>query len=1854
MKLKSKLSDAANGQETSRSWRRTLTTLAGTLGLLAALSGFSAEAGQESEKGFVDILFADSFEGEGFTGGAISGQVLFDPDRDGSLSDGERRPGVTVYLDSNFNGRLDAGEPTNITDAEGFYRFVGLGAGIYHVRQLLAPPEFQTFPEGGLTPALDRLPDEVVEYIHSPAGVGDFDVPYGKTASEWPGEWERTAEGPLPRVLDSVDLVLRPIGVRPVVGSANIRRGTEFLSLATDAQITLRFDEPMIDGDGPDLLVYSLSRRTAGEMVEILAGPSPAEMTSLGLYSEDDNTISVDFASVGLEGPVNFIRAIGQDELGSIEGFELVGMEAINFADPDPYAHIVTIDAANRIYNGLNFGRFSQDLPPTLTIGLTDNESNTPELRAGESATIEVAAFDDLGVADLTLLVNGQPTTLDSDNLAIISLTNPGELLLEATVTDTANQAVTRSAGYIIFNSDGTNPNNPNVAGRSARDDPNAPRVRIVSPAPGISTSDDVSIIATITGDPSSWTLEYAPVDSVDPQNLSADDPDYLELATGSGDLFSETAGVVPVSTLPDGVYFVRLGAVNGAGQFAFFGQVVAKNVPEEDLRPLVVIDSPAAGDQISMTVDIVGTIASSRPLSEWYVEYARADTVDVNNLGSNIPDWRRIGSGNTTVDTPTVLANFDATLLRNNSYIVRIVVENDIGLGWVEPLALEVVGEAKLGRNRLEFTDIDINLAGFPLVITRVYDSLDAETQGDFGFGWSLKFQETDIGETVPDTGVLGLFGSTPFRIGTRVYLTAPTGERLGFTFGAVPGQPTLTGIPHRVQFEPDPGNYFQLEVPQGDQEFLRVRDDGSVYLFSIQLPYNPESYVLISPDGIRYSVHEDKGMLGAEDRNGNTLNFNPDGIQHSAGPALNFARDGQGRITAISDPDGNTWSYEYDGNGDLVSVTDPDMNITSYVYSVTNPHYLDTMMDPQGRMPRRFEYDPDSGRLLATIDENGQRREVNSDPQGFSGTITDRRGNMTYYEYDGRGNITLIEDAGGNTVTYQYEDPENPDRETRFVDASGEEWGYQYDSMGRPTRLTPPLANFSNNRFDIAYDEFGNITRFEGPDGSVDQFTYDDEGNRLSEEPAAGVSSTFEYGPSGQLRTQTTSPAFQIAYDHDANGFLKSQSNSSGYTVDFVNQNNGLPIERTDNNGRLDISYTPSGLLNTQQDQAGNTASLVENLDGSQTRTDRTGNTSQIFYDGERNPTEISLPESGMVQTSYDPDGNPNVVTDPLGNTTTYTFDYADRLTSVRDQLSNSESYGRDGNGNILENIDRNGKRRTFAYDANQRLTHERWHDMGGAVIREIVFTYDPGTGLERVDDTVGGETYTHEFRGRLPRIDHVDYILPGQESWRVRYTWSAEQESPTLVRVGINNNTQASIGAESFGGETLRLTWRNPDSSDNEVQIFRNPIGTIQRIQRLTGTNGGDAVSVSEFEYDSQSRVSVIRHLDDMNVLLHPNAELTYTRDDEGRVLSESHAGNTVSYIYDAKGQITAASHTDPSYADESYTFDVGGNRLTSHLAPSTATVAAPNRITVAGDYSYEYDDAGNLIRRTHSGSSVVDEYVYDHRNRLVQGTVHPSLGAPADQTVQFEYDFEDRLLFRVVNGQKTWVLHDREHRIAEFADSAAEISASFLYDPAEIDELYGVWRAGGSGERWFLKDHLGSVRGVADAAFNVLSWVDYDSYGNLQTGAAPANIEPIRYAARPFSEELGLYDNRRRFLDPMLGRFTQEDPIKHGGRDFNFYRYVLNSPTGFTDPAGTVAYAESNFLDTILFMVDYGKNNPEDPDDLAFPCHIAGWSASNFVYFDPLAELILDPRFATFPPDLDGADLKRLTGCNVSDD
>ncbi len=84
---------------------------------------------------------------------------------------------------------------------------------------------------------------------------------------------------------------------------------------------------------------------------------------------------------------------------------------------------------------------------------------------------------------------------------------------------------------------------------------------------------------------------------------------------------------------------------------------------------------------------------------------------------------------------------------------------------------------------------------------------------------------------------------------------------------------------------------------------------------------------------------------------------------------------------------------------------------------------------------------------------------------------------------------------------------------------------------------------------------------------------------------------------------------------------------------------------------------------------------------------------------------------------------------------------------------------------------------------------------------------------------------------------------------------------------------------------------------------------------------------------------------------------------------------------------------------------------------------------------------------------------------------------------------------------------------------------------------------------AGTYFYVTDHLGSTVVVTDDTGAILWSDDYTPFGTT-TGDTGYLKEKGKYTGKDMDEDTGLYYSNARWLDPNLGRFITEDPIKDG--------------------------------------------------------------------------------------------------------
>ena len=105
-------------------------------------------------------------------------------------------------------------------------------------------------------------------------------------------------------------------------------------------------------------------------------------------------------------------------------------------------------------------------------------------------------------------------------------------------------------------------------------------------------------------------------------------------------------------------------------------------------------------------------------------------------------------------------------------------------------------------------------------------------------------------------------------------------------------------------------------------------------------------------------------------------------------------------------------------------------------------------------------------------------------------------------------------------------------------------------------------------------------------------------------------------------------------------------------------------------------------------------------------------------------------------------------------------------------------------------------------------------------------------------------------------------------------------------------------------------------------------------------------------------------------------------------------------------------------------------------------------------------------------------------------------------------------------------------------------------------------------------FFLTDHLGSIRVVADASGSVVQRNHFYPFGLSFADNENPETQPYKFNGKELDLFHGLnwYDYLARGMDPAAGRFTAIDPLCEKYYSISPYAYCNNNPVNYVDPDG----------------------------------------------------------------------------------
>lgn len=539
----------------------------------------------------------------------------------------------------------------------------------------------------------------------------------------------------------------------------------------------------------------------------------------------------------------------------------------------------------------------------------------------------------------------------------------------------------------------------------------------------------------------------------------------------------------------------------------------------------------------------------------------------------------------------------------------------------------------------------------------------------------------------------------------------------------------------------------------------------------------------------------------------------------------------------------------------------------------------------------------------------------------------------------------------------------------------------------------------------------------------------------------------------------------------------------------------------------------------------------------------TDRAGRVQTILYDGSGKRIGVHGPFGQSLTFGYDSSNRLNKFTDPAGNVTSYTYDMYGNPVKVTGPDGKFRIYHYE-NTTFVRHLtgitDENGVRfATYNYDDKGRAIStehaggmERFNlsyisptqsTATDAVGIQEMLTFSAQLGVKNLiskTNLFDGKTLTQTFDTNNNLICKTD-----EEGRVTTWTYNATNQK-TSETTGLTGTCAAPVNAGAARNTTyqylsatldLPTQTRNPSVYAGQMKTVaigydatRNPVSITQ-----SGfTPAGSPVSRgTSMQYNALGQVISIdgprTDLADVTTLDYyacttggacgqlisiANTLGQVTRfdsyDPNGRLTQQTDPnGLTTTYVYDARGRVTAMGQTPPGGATRvtGYTYD-GAGQFTSVQTPDGKTLA------------YTYDAAHKLARVTDNHGNHVD-YSYDLKGNRVSEAVYDP-GNTLVKSVQSSFDIRNRLSAVNNGGSLSQYLNDAVGNVAQTVTPNGYASVNG-YDALNrllqtVDALSGVTSYG-----YDTQDRLALVQ----APNNATTQYVYDDLGNLLQELSP---------------------------------------------------------------------------------------------------------------------------------------------------
>jgi RHS repeat-associated protein len=913
--------------------------------------------------------------------------------------------------------------------------------------------------------------------------------------------------------------------------------------------------------------------------------------------------------------------------------------------------------------------------------------------------------------------------------------------------------------------------------------------------------------------------------------------------------------------------------------------------------------------------------------------------------------------------------------------------------------------------------------------------------------------------------------------------------------------------------------------------------------------------------------------------------------------GQYSSLSYDGNGYVSGFTDARGNTTTILREGTlGAPSRLTHPDQSYVGFAYWYANggPYFLQVRGDE--RVHNSY-FNRDGNFRLTRIDypdyPNGayETFSYNGFGQVYSHRMTSGGTETSYY--DGRGLMYASSNPDG--TTYYYYD--GYDRLAQVTDARGYSTWFQYNARGQVTRVT----HYDGSYAQSAYNADGTLASATDELGHTASYGYDDYKRVTSATNPLNETTSFNYAQDWvNSYVQTTANP-------------KAVNSPMGKPTNFAYDENWQRTILREAAGTADDAWTSYGY-----DTVGNLASVQ----------DPRGNVTTFGYDNRNRRTSMTNALNQTTAWQYDVTNNPTRETRPDQSFRRTDFDSMNRATDSYGFANEHTHYDRDLAGNVTQLIDAKGASYGFGYDTLNRKTSATYPTDATGVNRTEDFWYDATGNLIQYKNPANQYKYLgYDTRNRL-----ISSSWSGGTGPSVGLGYDAASR-PTIVQTN-GGETTVTFGYDDAnrktweeqtvtGFPTRRVeTLRDADgfrSSLNVPNWFMVSYGYTNRGQLATISGSGSAPSFA-YSYDLSGnmtkRQDVYGGVNDSTNIVDSYGTSQYDALNRPTMWEQTGTVNGVSntafarshFAYDSLSRLTGSWRDEQTSKGEWYGYDATGQLTGASYNADQAWSSTPVNASRTVSYTMTPDtlnrssindsppQAGEQSGMSSYFPNALNQYtnvaggdVYYDGNFNLMWTGGFSAGYDAENHLtgissgedygQFTYDGLGRCLKRTVDWETTLIAYDGWKPILQW-DEFGNFKAWNVYGagPDEILYRHDATR----GDLRYHLDRMGNVGFLLDGDGDGIEKYTYDAFGqptvtdwdgsNPRTSSYYGNR--FMFTGREYFPELGLYDYRNRFYQPVLGRFLQSDPLGFGAGDANLFRYCGGDPVNWIDPSGLV--------------------------------------------------------------------------------